>query len=490
VLQFTVDVTAADTETREIEGVAVPFDEAAVLAGDSYRFAPGSITPARARTPLLLSHDTARPVGVLADLAERDGVGVVARFSVDRTPDGDAALAQAASGSRGGLSIGAEIDDYEQLDDGTRLVSAARIYEISLVTVPAFAGAAVERVAAEHGGDDQGDPPDDDQGDTPGNEEPMQNEITAGDALPVIIAGDSRPASYTAGEAAVLSLRAQRGEADAIRVQAALTETITTDVPGLLPPAYTRELLGMPSVERTLAGVFGGRALPSYGTQIFKPRVKTPPIGAEAGTLNADATSSKVEIETVYEDLVRWDWAGALSWVTVERSDPDALDSIYAMAVESYYGYIETHIGHTLNNLAVTAAATTLGKAIAAFYAAAGRSPELIVCAPDVWGNMADVPSIYNPILNVSASASPDGLRGSVSGLPLYVASALGAGKAILATRRAVDARWLDPARLTANAIGALNVELGCVGLVYSTVDWAKELLSTGPLDFTPPAGP
>ena len=34
----------------------------------------------------------------------------------------------------------------------------------------------------------------------------------------------------------------------------------------------------------------------------------------------------------------------------------------------------------------------------------------------------------------------------------------------ILATRRAVDARVTDPVRLTANAIGALNVELAVVG--------------------------
>ena len=60
-LRFTVDVTAADAAARTIEGLAVPYGEVAVLNGARYTFEPGSLSLARARTPLLLAHDQSQP---------------------------------------------------------------------------------------------------------------------------------------------------------------------------------------------------------------------------------------------------------------------------------------------------------------------------------------------------------------------------------------------------------------------------------------------
>jgi len=53
----------------------------------------------------------------------------------------------------------------------------------------------------------------------------------------------------------------------------------------------------------------------------------------------------------------------------------------------------------------------------------------------------------------------------------------LATGETILATRRAVDARVTEPVRLTANAIGALNVELAVVGEGLFDTDYPAELL-------------
>ena len=141
-----MDVAVADLAARTIEGTMVPYDETAKIGDANYRFRPGSVKLARQRTPLLVDHDRGNPVGVLAELVERDD-GVLARFRIDPTPAGDTALVQAASGSRGSLSIGAEVD--ESVEDGdVNDVTAARVFEVSLAALSAFEGATVTRVAA------------------------------------------------------------------------------------------------------------------------------------------------------------------------------------------------------------------------------------------------------------------------------------------------------------------------------------------------------
>src|SRR5215470_9178143 len=108
-IRFEMDVLAADQVERTIDGVIVPYGEVGRIAGVDYRFLPGSVKTARSRTPLLVDHDRSRPVGVLERLEETEH-GATARFRVDGTDDGTRVLAQAASGSRGGLSIGATVE--------------------------------------------------------------------------------------------------------------------------------------------------------------------------------------------------------------------------------------------------------------------------------------------------------------------------------------------------------------------------------------------
>ena len=86
-----MDVSARRSQDRTIEGRIVPWGETGLIQGQRYRFARGSLKRAGRRTPLLVDHNRAEPVGVLAELAETEE-GVVARFSIDTTPAGDTAL--------------------------------------------------------------------------------------------------------------------------------------------------------------------------------------------------------------------------------------------------------------------------------------------------------------------------------------------------------------------------------------------------------------
>ena len=96
--------------------------------------------------------------------------------------------------------------------------------------------------------------------------------------------------------------------------------------------------------------------------------------------------------------------------------------------------------------------------------------------AGDVWGKMADAGA-----LAVTSGQGPVGgggasLTSAVAGIEAVTSGSLVPGQVVLATKRAVDARITDPVRLTANAIGALNVELAVVGEGLFDTDYPTEL--------------
>jgi len=484
-LEFTMDVQAADTERRTIEGTIVPYNEPAVIAGRTYQFRPGSLRQARSRTPLLLDHDRGRPIGVLAELVD-EPTRAYARFRVDRTAAGDEALAQAASGSRGSFSVGADVetsDDSDELVD----VHVAALHEVSLLALGAFVGAGVERVTAtaeepedEPDDDDQDEDDTDDSEPAPPADDPEEGTMQEASAAPVMLAAHRRPPQLTAGQYVTTMLEAQRGDRDAIQILAALTETISTDIPGLLPPAYESTVIGPSPVDRVLYDVFRGRPLPSVGLTLQKPTWTTFPNGAWAATVDDDATTGKAVIGLNAATIERWDWATAISYVAVKRSSPDAIDTIYKGAVENFYQDVEIKIATLLD---VTAgapnAAVKAGAGIAAFYTRCGRAPEVLIVAPDVWGLLADAGALTLPWGAAGANliAGESGLRATYAGLPIVSSAALAAGTKYLATRRALDVRITDPVQLTANAIGALNVELGVVAEGLFDADVALEVM-------------
>jgi hypothetical protein len=72
-------------------------------------------------------------------------------------------------------------------------------------------------------------------------------------------------------------------------------------------------------------------------------------------------------------------------------------------------------------------------------------------------------------------------LNATWGGLPIYASASLAATFGYLSTRRALDVRITDPVRLTANAIGALNVELAVVGEGLFDTDYPAELVEFVP---------
>jgi HK97 family phage prohead protease len=489
VLQFDIDVTAADADARTIEGIAVPYDETANLGGTEYAFAPGSLKPARDRTPLLLGHDRNRPVGILTELADTDQ-GAIARFRVDNGPEGDLALEQAVSGSRGGLSIGAEIVNGTEDDRGVIHVAEAALLEISLVAIPAFAGSAVTSVTAEADEADDKDittPDDDPDPDQSNNNQPDHQEtpvettpepIAAAATIPTISLEKHTP--MAADTFIVNTVRAMKGDHNAMRlVEAELSVIDSAAIVGLVPDAYLRQIIGGLAENRPLANNVRNAALPAEGMKLYKPTWTTTPVGGWIA--EDDATpSNAIAIGNHEVSIEQWAYGVSMTVASLERGFGVA-ESVFRQIILSYYAAVEAKLSLALTNAAeeVAAGATilaTIGNCSAEVYKDSGRRPDKAYMAPDVWADLLATDASL-PFTGGSTNAST--IAGQVAGLDIVVTSNLAAGTLVVADSSVIELRESSPLQLRANAVGTMNVELGVTSFASFDVELANAVKMT-----------
>lgn len=482
-LQFDIDVTAADAETRTIEGIAVPYGETANLGGTTYTFDRGSLQPARTRTPLLLGHDRNRPVGVMLELADTPD-GAIARFRVDQGAEGDLALEQATTGSRGGLSIGAEIITAEDTGNGIVNVKAAALLEVSLVAIPAFAGSAVTNVAADadpfssntDAGDEQPDPDPTDSNPAPVQEntdmETMPEPIAAETAsIPTII--EKQP-ELSADAFVSHMLKAQLGNSDSARlVEATLSVIDTADVVGLVPDFYTMQIIGGLADNRPLANNVRRAALPASGMKLVKPQWTTTPVGGWIDQ-NDPTPSNAMAIGNHEIDVAQWAYGVAMTVASLERGVGVA-ESAFTQIVRSYYSDVETRVATAIATAAgaVTAGANTLatiGLLSAAVYEDSGRRPDKVYMATDVWAALL---ATEGSLPFTGGSTNANTIAGQVAGLDIVVTPSFSAGGLVVADSSVIELRESAPLQLRANVIGSMQIELGVTSFVTTDVELA-----------------
>jgi HK97 family phage prohead protease len=476
VLKFEVEVASADAESRTISGIAVPYGATADLGGTTYQFLPGSLEQMRDKTPLLLDHRTEKPVGVLTALDDSED-GAVASFSVDQTPDGDAALATAASGSRGGLSIGVNVVEASDVD-GVQMVAAASLAEISLVSIPAFRDATVSRVTASHEA-----PADEAETDDPAEEVEVseQNDATPEVAEEVaIVAAATKPAlSLGLGEFVATSVRAMRGEQDAVQVMAALEVEQTPDVAGVIPPVYEREVLQRVRNERVLYGVFQKDGLPTGGKEVIWPREDMQNDGATfTGFRNWDAgaASSKFTIGTKTVAIEPWSMALAVHQDVQERAVIDFISYAFARIADRYATEVEGRIASLVGAAAETT--TSFEEAVAAVYTngrGLGMQPDLVLASPEFHSWML---AQTGQLMYSDGTASAKPYAGNIAGLPVVVVPGLTENYVV--SRQAITVAESPAFRLTAANVSALQTEIALTKYVATMVNGNPQVTDAG----------
>jgi HK97 family phage prohead protease len=284
----TVDAAKGDTPSRTLSGIALPYGETAVVSdGTAVRFLPGSL-PVEGKAPkLFMYHDSTQPVGLVTARQDTDA-GMLFTAKVSATAAGDEALTLALDGVLDAVSVGVNPTKFSYDDDGTMVVEAAEWLELSLVPVPAFAGAEIREVYASATDPVLPSPQEPDTTPEATEEEVEETDVEAiqpdavveAAAIPTApipaqakrnfgmpSAGEYLAAYHIGGEtwkrvndAAVEAMKSKQSA-----LQAAAGDVLTTDTPGLLPVPVLGPVFDDLNYIRPVVAAVGARAMPDGG---------------------------------------------------------------------------------------------------------------------------------------------------------------------------------------------------------------------------------
>ena len=291
--QITLDASADGEPSRQITGLAVPWNVKATLSGgESVVFLEGSLPEDGPMPKLLEYHDETRVIGRVTErVSTAEGMMFVAKLSATRAADD--ALALLADGALDSVSVGAVPTKFKRLADGTLEVSEAKFVELSVVTTPAYADAQVYSVAAsspeEEAPDEEEEIPTPTQ---PSEEDEMSEAIEAAvPTAPIQYAAPKREFKLPTAAEYMVKFVAGGSEFAEFnqRIVAAAPNVTTTDTPGILPvPIISPIYNSFVANYRPLITAMGVRQMPASGKVFIRPKVTThTTIGASNGELVA-----------------------------------------------------------------------------------------------------------------------------------------------------------------------------------------------------------
>jgi HK97 family phage prohead protease len=418
----TIDAAAGETQTRTITGVAVPYGETATVSdGTQVRFEQGAL-PVEGKAPkLFMYHDSSMPVGLVTERVDtEEGMMFSARISA--TAAGDEALTLALDGVLDSVSVGVNPTKFSYDDEGTMIVTEAEWLELSLVPIPAFAGAVIEKVlASAQEPDTEPTPTEVEETETVDAVQPEAVVEAATPTAPIPAAPKRNFAMPTAGEYLAAyhiggdtwrNVNAAATEAMKSRqtaLQAAAGDVLTTDTPGLLPVPVLGPVFDDLNYIRPVVAAVGARAMPDGGqskTWIRPTWTTHVSVGAQSPELSGVSATTPVIASNV---VTKTTLAGqvTLSVQDIDFTSPAALEIIlrdlagqYMLASDNVAADAIT-AGATASGATWTVDQDDPSSLITALYGAAVNIltatnflPDHIFVAPNVWellGRQLDV---------------------------------------------------------------------------------------------------
>jgi len=348
-LQAQVWLEAAEGEgKRTISGIAVPYNvDATVTGGEKIRIMAGAL-PIDGKAPkLFMYHDSTQPVGVVTERVETDE-GMLFSARIAATVAGDEALTLAQEGVLDSVSVGINPTKWA-MDGDTMVVKAADWVELSLVPVPAFAGAVITDIAASiHQNENQISNTEEV---TPEKETPnMSEKIEAAAAEEVIPTAPlpAQPKREFRMPSAAEYLAAYHIGGDTYRkvneaytearksqlsvLEAAAGDIATTDTPGLLPVPVLGPVFQDINYIRPFVTAIGARAYPDGGsTKTFiRPTITThTEVAEQTGGVEFGAAAARTMVIAA-NSVAKKTFAGqvSLSVQDIDFTSPAAMQQI------------------------------------------------------------------------------------------------------------------------------------------------------------------
>jgi HK97 family phage prohead protease len=465
----TIDAAAGETQTRTITGVAVPYGETATVSdGTQVRFEQGAL-PVEGKAPkLFMYHDSSMPVGLVTERVDtEEGMMFSARISA--TAAGDEALTLALDGVLDSVSVGVNPTKFSYDDEGTMIVTAAEWLELSLVPIPAFAGAVIENVlASAQEPDTEPTPTEVEETETVDAVQPEAVVEAATPTAPIPAqpkrqfslpsAGEFMAAYHIGGDTFANINRgvAEFAQQNRTALQAAAGDVLTTDTPGLLPVPVLGPLVQDLNFLRPVVDVLGARAYPDGGTQktFIRPTITThTDVGVQSTELSAVTARTMV---IASNSVTKTTLAGqvTLSQQDIDFTNPAAMNLILNDLMGEY---MIASDNFAADNLLTAANASgvwdgTVTDLLKSVYDAAndissGRNwlPTHMFVSVDVWAQLGQLigtdgrpvfPLIANGLTGMNALGSQDAAswNGNPLGLQLVVDSNF-AAKTMIITR-------------------------------------------------------
>ena len=470
ILTFSAELTA-NLEERTISGKIVPAGTGEVGNTSAGRvvFEKGAIAlPEDPKTIKLLNqHDMKQPLGKATSFTTDDD-GIYATFKISRSNRGTEALILAEEGLQSGLSVGVEVVKSKN-KGGVMHVSSARLFEVSLVTEPAFKSAMVIDVAAESDVEAATSTKEktttinttiveiETETETE-SETAVENtpETVAAPAVEAAAVEAARPvvtattfvrervAPITSAQYLEANIKAALGDDEARRVVRAADDSTSTNTGLTLAPHLdtfiTDTFTGRPAFEAATRSAL----LPS-GMSFTVPRLytnaSTPDVAPTTADTNEGAAPSETGMTSSYDtiDINKFSALNRVSFELIDRSQPAFMELLMAELRKSYEKATDAALLAAYvasGTTAATTAATAAGlqsfisvEGAAAYKGTGGDFANKLVASTDAWAAIAGFADTTGRALysaqgatqNASGSAVASSVRGNVLGTDLIV---------------------------------------------------------------------
>jgi HK97 family phage prohead protease len=467
-----IDAAASDgTPTRTITGIAVPYGVAATVSdGTEVIFERGSL-PVDGKAPrLYLNHSAESAIGIVTARYD-DEEGMMFTAKISKTMAGDEALQLALDGVLDSVSVGVNPTKTRANEDGSITVLAADWIELSMVPVPAFAGAVITDIAASihH----EPEETDNNEIQEPTEETEPMSEVTV-PAVEATIPTAAIPAqakrefklpnagefmaAYHIGGDTFHNMNKAVAEYTASKrtlFEAAAGDVLTTDTPGLLPVPVLGPLVQDLNFLRPVVEAVGARAYPDNGQQktFIRPTITThTSVASQSELAAASATTMVIASNSVSKTTL----AGqvTLSVQDIDFTSPAAMQLILNDLMGEYMIASDNLAADNMLTAATSSGVWdgTVADLLKSVYDAASDIssnrnwlPTHMFVSVDVWaqlGQLADTtgrqifPLIANGLsgYNAAGSQSATSWNGNPLGLQLVVDSNF-AAKTMIITR-------------------------------------------------------
>jgi HK97 family phage major capsid protein len=500
-INFDGKIFAADTETRTLRGLIVPFGSIGSTSAGLVEFHPEAFGQIKAEELVLnMEHDRTRPLGKGIQGSERiTPAGIEMAFKIAPTTAGTDALIEASEGLRPAFSIEASADQYE-IQKGVMKVSKATLTGVAHVTNPAFKAAQITEVAASE--DEQTTEAEEaateltEETTVENNNETAAAEVVEAEqaAAPVQASAPIRtaPRSPIVDGVTYLehSIKAAMGSDESRQYIRAADDTSSNT--GLTLAPHLNEFISTSIGGRPTIEAIGQSALPASGLSFTIPKLTQAPSVDEVDE-NGDPFGTPMTSDYLTVDVKKYAGAATVSWELIDRSSPAFLSELlremqlaYAKATD--VAVISALVGGGTDATAVAAGAAGLQSFIAtesaAAYAGSGNFARNLVANTTNWAAImgytddADRP-LYNAAapMNAAGNAVGTSIVGNVLGTNLFVDPHFGIGAdegmLLLAPEAAT---WYESAQrqVQVQVIGSGQIEVAVYG--YGAIALKKPL--------------